>query len=134
MVSALPVYIIADCDAKLSMRHSRERGCGLSVSYLSADQPLVMGYMQIAGHLHGTGAASESMRKAGDCVPVRRKEMIAPEVGQIVRLADYEEKLVVKSLSADESAVELVTMDGSPCGQKQVPVTELLPGEDLSAG
>jgi len=60
--------------------------------------------------------------------------MIAPEIGQIVRLADHEEKLVVKSVSTDESAVELVTVDGSPCGEKQVPVTELLPGEDLSAG
>jgi hypothetical protein len=67
-------------------------------------------------------------------VLIRRKEMLTPEVGQIVRLADHEEKLVVKSLSADESAVELVTVDGSPCGQRQVPVTELLPGEDLSAG
>lgn len=61
--------------------------------------------------------------------------MIAPEVGQVVRLADHEEKLVVKSLSADESAVELVTVDGYPCeDKKEVPVTELLPGEDLSAG
>ena len=60
--------------------------------------------------------------------------MLTPEVGQVVRLADHEEKLVVKSLSADESAVELVTVDGDPCGETQVPVTELLPGEDLSAG
>ena len=71
---------------------------------------------------------------APDRVLIRRKEMLAPEVGQVVRLANHEEKLVVKSLSADESVVELVTVDGSPCGQKQVPVTELLPGEDLSAG
>lgn len=60
--------------------------------------------------------------------------MPTPEIGQVVRLADHEEKLVVKSLSADERAVELVTETGDPCGQQQVPVTELLPGEDLSAG
>jgi len=59
--------------------------------------------------------------------------MPTPEIGQIVRLADHEEKLVVKSLSRDERNVELVTMCGDPCGG-QVPITELLPGEDLSAG
>jgi hypothetical protein len=60
--------------------------------------------------------------------------MLTPEIGQVVRLAGHEEMLVIKSVSADESAVELVTLEGNPCGEKQVPVTELLPGEDLSAG
>jgi hypothetical protein len=60
--------------------------------------------------------------------------MPTPEVGQVVRLADHDGKLVVKSLSADESKVELVTETGDPCGQEQIPVTDLLPGEDLSAG
>ncbi len=58
--------------------------------------------------------------------------MLTPEVGQVVRLLDYDEKLVVKSLSADESAVELVTVEGYPCGERAV--SDLLPGEDLSAG
>jgi hypothetical protein len=60
--------------------------------------------------------------------------MIAPEVGQIVRLADHDEKLVVKSLSEDEQRVELVTLTDHPCSLAEVPVSELLPGEDLSAG
>ena len=60
--------------------------------------------------------------------------MLTPEVGQFVRLAGHEEKLVVKALSADESAVELMTVEGNPWGEEQVPVAELLPGEDLSAG
>ncbi len=58
----------------------------------------------------------------------------APEVGQIVRLADHDEKLVVKSLTEDEQRVELVMPTDHPCSLAEVPVSELLPGEDLSAG
>jgi hypothetical protein len=60
--------------------------------------------------------------------------MITPEVGQIVRLSNHDEKLVIKSLSADQREVELVTMTEHPCKLGKVPVEELLPGEDLSAG
>jgi len=61
-------------------------------------------------------------------------EMPTPEVGQVVRIEGYDEKLVVKSLSEDESAVELVTESGDPCEPRKIPIAELLPGEDLSAG
>ena len=60
--------------------------------------------------------------------------MPSPEVGQFVRLDGHEEKLVVKSLSEDESKAELVTLTGHPCELSEVPVEDLLPGEDLSAG
>ena len=60
--------------------------------------------------------------------------MIAPEVGQIVRLADHDEKLVVKSLSQDGREVDLVSMTDDPRVVLGVAVAELLPGEDLSAG
>jgi hypothetical protein len=60
--------------------------------------------------------------------------MITPEVGQFVRLADRDEKLVVKSLSEDEQRVELVTLTDHPRSLGEIPVSELLPGEDLSAG
>jgi len=65
---------------------------------------------------------------------MKEDEMPTPEVGQIVRLADHDGKLVVKSLSADENKVELVTEAGDPWGHQLISVTELLPGEDLSAG
>jgi len=60
--------------------------------------------------------------------------MISPEVGQIVRLPDHDEKLVVKDVSSDEKNVDLVTMTDHPDMLAQVPVEDLLPGEDLSAG
>ncbi|MDE1175910.1 MAG: hypothetical protein PW789_04820 [Edaphobacter sp.] len=60
--------------------------------------------------------------------------MPTPEIGQLVRLDGHEERLVVKSLSGDERMVELVTLTGHPCSLTEVPVEDLLPGEDLSAG
>ena len=60
--------------------------------------------------------------------------MISPEVGQIVRLPDHDEKLVVKDVSPDEKNVDLVTMTDHPHMLTRVPVDDLLPGEDLSAG
>lgn len=60
--------------------------------------------------------------------------MVAPMVGQYVRLPDHEEKLVVTSLSEDESRVELETVTDEHRAVHGVEVTELLPGEDLSAG
>ena len=60
--------------------------------------------------------------------------MLSPEAGQVVRLPDHDEKLVVKQLSADEKEVELVTMTDPPREVGRVSVADLLPGEDLSAG
>ena len=60
--------------------------------------------------------------------------MITPEVGQVVRLDNHDEKLVVKSLSQDGCRVELVSMTDDPRVVSGVAVAELLPGEDLSAG
>jgi hypothetical protein len=60
--------------------------------------------------------------------------MPTPEVGQFVRLDGHEERLIVKSLSEDESVVELVSLTDHPCALTEVPVKDLLPGEDLSAG
>ena len=60
--------------------------------------------------------------------------MMTPEVGQVVRLEGYGERLVVKSVSEDEQRVSLVTMADHPAVYGEVPVRELLPGEDLSAG
>jgi hypothetical protein len=60
--------------------------------------------------------------------------MIAPRAGQFVRLPDHDERLVVKSLSEDESRVELETVTDDHRAVHGVKVTELLPGEDLSAG
>ena len=78
----------------------------------------------------GSGRRPPQLADAG----MKEDEMPTPEVGQIVRLADHDEKLVVKSLSADENKVELVTEAGDPWGHQLISVTELLPGEDLSAG
>ena len=60
--------------------------------------------------------------------------MITPEVGQVVRLDNHDEKLVVKSLSQDGREVDLVSMTDDPRVVLGVAVAELLPGEDLSAG
>jgi hypothetical protein len=60
--------------------------------------------------------------------------MIAPTAGQFVRLSDHDEKLVVKSLSEDESHVDLETVTETPRTLHDVAVADLLPGEDLSAG
>ena len=60
--------------------------------------------------------------------------MMTPEIGQVVRLEGYGERLVVKSVSKDEQRVNLVTMADHPAVFGEVSVQELLPGEDLSAG
>lgn len=57
-----------------------------------------------------------------------------PETGQVVRHANYDGKMIIKSVSKDGDAVELVAMHGDPYTLKNVPSSELLPGEDLSAG
>ena len=60
--------------------------------------------------------------------------MITPEIGQVVRLEGCGERLVVNSVSDDEQRVGLVTMTDHPSVYGEVPVQDLLPGEDLSAG
>ena len=56
-----------------------------------------------------------------------------PEIGQVVRLKDIDEKLVVKSVNEDAGTVELVASDGADRGLREVQISDLLPGEDLSA-
>lgn len=60
--------------------------------------------------------------------------MPVPEVGQIVRLNDIEGQLVVKAVHEDAKTVDLVSKYGDPRSFEKVPVADLLPGEDLSAG
>ena len=60
--------------------------------------------------------------------------MVAPGVGQVVRVAEHEDRLVVKSLNEEAQKVGLVTMADHPVAFGEVSITELLPGEDLSAG
>jgi hypothetical protein len=57
-----------------------------------------------------------------------------PEMGQIVRLAGNEAKLMVKSINEDAGTVELVTMTAHPCVLSDIPIAELLAGEDSSTG
>ncbi|HMF53889.1 MAG TPA: hypothetical protein VK593_06040 [Edaphobacter sp.] len=57
----------------------------------------------------------------------------APETGQVVRHEGYDGKMIVKEVSADGRTVELIAMHGEP-HTLNVPSSELLPGEDLSAG
>jgi hypothetical protein len=72
MVAAMPVYIIPDHDAKLSLRGIPERRYGLSVPYLSAGEPLFTGYMQKDADF-GASSWNEGgiriRRNAGDCGP-----------------------------------------------------------------
>lgn len=60
--------------------------------------------------------------------------MPVPEVGQIVHLEDVEGQLVVETVNEGAQTVDLVSKYGEPRSFKDVPVDELLPGEDLSAG
>jgi hypothetical protein len=60
--------------------------------------------------------------------------MPVPEIGQIVHLDDVEGQLVVKTVDEGAQTVDLISRYGEPRSFKGVPVAELLPGEDLSAG
>jgi hypothetical protein len=60
--------------------------------------------------------------------------MPVPEIGQIVHLNDVEGQLIVKTVDEGAQTVELVSRYGEPRSFKDVPVADLLPGEDLSAG
>jgi hypothetical protein len=60
--------------------------------------------------------------------------MPVPETGQIVRLENVEDQLIVKKVIEDEQTVDLVSTNGDAHTLESVPVSDLLPGEDLSAG
>ncbi|HEY2039301.1 MAG TPA: hypothetical protein VGG95_06525 [Edaphobacter sp.] len=60
--------------------------------------------------------------------------MPIPETGQVVRLEDHEDKLIVKSVNPQTQTVELVSAEDQHRSLQSVPVADLLPGEDLSAG
>ena len=60
--------------------------------------------------------------------------MPVPETGQIVRLENHEEKLIVTAVNEETQTVELVSACDEHRAVKSVPVADLLPGEDLSAG
>ncbi|MEG9437040.1 hypothetical protein JAO29_12835 [Edaphobacter sp. HDX4] len=60
--------------------------------------------------------------------------MPVPEVGQIVHLENVEGRLVVKEVDEEAQTVDLVSAHGTPRSFGKVPVADLLPGEDLSAG
>ncbi len=58
---------------------------------------------------------------------------LTPEVGQIVRLTNFKENLMVKSVDLDRSTVELIWMTAHPCTLRRIPIINLLPYEDLAA-
>lgn len=60
--------------------------------------------------------------------------MPIPETGQVVRLEDHEEKLIVTAVNEETQTVELVSACDEQHSLQSVPVADLLPGEDLSAG
>ena len=60
--------------------------------------------------------------------------MPVPETGQIVRLENVEDQLIVKKVNEDAQTVDLVSANGDAHTLGSVPVADLLPGEDLSAG
>jgi hypothetical protein len=56
-----------------------------------------------------------------------------PQVGQFVRLDDYNERLVVKQVSSDGSSVDLVSECDASYERKNVPCLDLLLAEDYSS-
>jgi hypothetical protein len=60
--------------------------------------------------------------------------MPTPETGQIVRLENVEDQLIVKAVDEKAQTVDLVPACGDSHSLESVPVADLLPGEDLSAG
>ena len=60
--------------------------------------------------------------------------MPIPETGQVVRLENIEGQLIVKAVNEKAQTVELVSAYGDSHSLESVPVADLLPGEDLSAG
>jgi|GEM_PF-2847579 len=65
--------------------------------------------------------------------------MPVPTSGQKVRLENFADQMIVKSVNEEEQTVELVRaseegVDSNSESLESVPVADLLPGEDLSAG
>lgn len=60
--------------------------------------------------------------------------MPVPETGQVVRVENCEDKLIVKTVDEHAQTVDLVSVNGDEQALESVPVADLLPGEDLSAG
>lgn len=60
--------------------------------------------------------------------------MLVPEVGQTVHLQDVEGQLVVETVNEAAKTVDLVSKYGETRIFKGIPIADLLPGEDLSAG
>ncbi len=67
--------------------------------------------------------------------------MPIPMSGQKVRLENSDDQMIVKSVDEEKQTVELVRVaaaeagvDGDADALGNVPVADLLPGEDLSAG
>jgi hypothetical protein len=60
--------------------------------------------------------------------------MLVPEPGQIVHLEDIEGQLVVQTVNCSSLTVNLASRYGEPRFFRDIPVADLLPGEDLSAG
>jgi hypothetical protein len=58
---------------------------------------------------------------------------LTPQVGQIVRLINFKENLMVKSVDLDRSTVELIWMTSDPCTLRRIPIINLLPSEDRAA-
>jgi hypothetical protein len=67
--------------------------------------------------------------------------MTTPMTGQKVRLENFGDQMIVKSVNEESQTVELVRVaaaeagvDGSSEALKNIPVAGLLPGDDLAAG
>jgi len=56
-----------------------------------------------------------------------------PQVGQLVRLDDYNGRLIVKEVSNDGSSVDLVSECDAAYERKNVPCLDLLLAEDYSS-
>jgi hypothetical protein len=56
-----------------------------------------------------------------------------PEIGQLVRLENHDERLVIKSVSDDGGKVDLVSETDSSYQISDVPCLDLLLAEDYSA-
>jgi hypothetical protein len=56
-----------------------------------------------------------------------------PEIGQLVRLENYDERLVIKSVSDDGGKVDLVSETDPSYQISDVPCLDLLLAEDYSA-
>ena len=66
-------------------------------------------------------------------MPSAKNMQPTPQVGQMVRLTNFTENLIVKSVDLNRSTVELIWMTDHPCTLRRIPIIHLLPGEDRAA-